>query len=598
MNLFEKLWISISRPFVRLYYLGDIEPKFIEAAGAGDLKAAQFFHKYGADITSQDNKAFISAAYNGRLDMAEWLYENGADITAQNNQAVIWAARNGDLDMAEWLYENGADITAQNNGAVIGASCNGRLDMVKWLHENGADITAKNNTAVLLAAHLGHLDMVPYLIELGADISAHDGKVESPLKQAIKYNKYETVALLKAVPKIEKTIAEWQEKDPFLQKADVRHLFYTAACVASRITQNPEELHAQMLKIVSNSVDRTVLDPKQHSPEVEASLHKKVANAAQKIGFAYPQLQNFMDATDAYVETVLLGQWLLDSGRKSKDIEEKELPEITKQLRPVAAKILYGEKSVIEIIRYSESWHHNALPDAMRPLKAGAWHPVIESVITPIKITIDEVEHPITITPLCSHDALKKESSTLDHCVGNGGYGTKCMAGKIHILSLQAGGTPLGTLEVMLNADNPKKPFTVKQFRGEKNGKVPAEAQQAWDWLESQKIYINPMPEGGWGETPQSKIAIKNPAIIKQIGYIPTLEHVAACHQHYTNGFRIKQEFIGREERGVSLGSAPRYALKHRFIDPIGADLPTAITAQGAEGGNLAKLLQAGGRHL
>ena len=293
-----------------------------------------------------------------------------------------------------------------------------------------------------------------------------------------------------------------------------------------------------------------------------------------KIGFAYPKLYTAMDAVDAYVETVLLGQWLLDSGRKATLVREEEVLVTVRELRPLAAEILYGNSGLQGILRYSDAWHNHPLPDDMRPLLAGQWHPLVAPQTSPYKMTVDGFEHPISITPLCSHAALKDEGDKVNplklaHCVGEAKYAPRCMAGKTHILSVRAGEKSLATLEIELDPNNPKN-LRAPQFLGKKNQPPPEEARQAWRWFEGElamgRITLNPTPEKGWGETEESKLLNRNPAIIKRIGYIPTPEHVAACHEHYTHGFNVREEYIKSTRDGGSLANIRCYALGHRIV--------------------------------
>lgn len=112
------------------------------------------------------------------------------------------------------------------------------------------------------------------------------------------------------------------------------------------------------------------------------------------------------------------------------------------------------------------------------------------------------------------------------------------------------------------------------QFEGKRGEAIPEEAKQAWGWFESElasgRITLNPTPEKGWGETEESKRLNTNPAIIKRIGYIPTPEHVAACHKHYTHGFNVKEEYIKSTRDERSLANIRRHALEHRFVAPQG----------------------------
>lgn len=395
----------------------------LSAVENDQLEVLQWLVENGADIDI--TKVAEEAAGHNYLEMVKCLVERGADKDAAFNESILY----GSLQVAKWLYTQGVSYDLEESSS-LEAMEYGYLETVQWLHEKG--IYFNPQKGLLKSAEEGQLEMTAYLLEIGADIS---GKNE-----ALSTKSFSVAALLQAAPQIEKTITEWQENGPPVQKKDIRKLFYTAAYMASHITQDAEKLHAQMLSIANKTIDDIVIDPKKHSAVVDVSLQEKLS----ALDFSYLELGNTMDAVNAYVETVLLGQWLLDSGREADEIDESETRKIAKELRQIAAEILYGNRGLLGIIRYSDAWHNHPLPDDMRPLRAGQWHPLIEPHISPHTSNIGTEEHPqmekITIVALCSHQELKKETEALKHCVGDGDYGTRCKAGEIHILSLQAGG--------------------------------------------------------------------------------------------------------------------------------------------------------------
>lgn len=376
------------------------------------------------------------------------------------------ACSEGNLAKAKRLHEAGVAITAKDNQAIFSAACLGHLHIVKWLKENGADINARRNRVVYNAAEYKHMDVVFYLLENGALITEVENK-----------------KIIATHVAVEAEILSFSEKNKTPPSENIRSLFYAAAYTLYNSTDNINKLQEAIRNSVSGTLKKTVLSPKTHAAFIEPEIPELVDEAARKIGFAYPKIKMAMDVVSAYVDTVLLGQWLFHSGKNPSEIKGQTVSAAARKLRPAAERILYGDLGLLEIIRYSEAWHNHPLPDSMRPLLAGQWHPLIAPQTSPYKANIGNEETPavadIVITPLYTQSALTNESKGLNHYVGRTNFGTKCMNGEIHILSIQSDGKSLATLEIELDSRS-SGGLVVKQFRGHSNEEPPEEARKAW----------------------------------------------------------------------------------------------------------------------
>ena len=227
---------------------------------------------------------------------------------------------------------------------------------------------------------------------------------------------------------------------------------------------------------------------------------------------------------------------------------------------PLAGRLLLHGKDLHEVLALGKEWHipGNSLPDELRPLRGGEWHSVIPQIETPVRFRNQEGEElPVVVKALTSQSALTRESDQLHHCVGTADYGTQCRQGKTHILSFQAGGRSLATMEVNVTGDA-KAPLSMVQFRGERNGQPPKAAEMAWRWLEQRlgdgQRQINPCPEGGWGEIPMKDPA---PPVVRTIGYMPSDLKVNQCYRHLQEHLKIKVPVV-REARGEGAFWTPR----------------------------------------
>ena len=163
-----------------------------------------------------------------------------------------------------------------------------------------------------------------------------------------------------------------------------------------------------------------------------------------------------------------------------------------------AVKTLFEKKSAVAIFESARHWHsqrdHVAAElieaDAQRRREQAAqfnqyevpddgWAPVIQPVVAPNRVTI---------MPLVSPEELREEGQGLSHCVGS--YAGACRNGNSHILSFRyyqndAEFDRLSTIEVS-GVDRETGRLEVRQHRGRANGAPPAEATQAFNWLQTQ----------------------------------------------------------------------------------------------------------------
>lgn len=117
----------------------------------------------------------------------------------EEESELITACEEGDYDTVRLLVENGVDIEEKVYGitALMTAALKGYLNIVKILVEHGANVNVRgpgNNTALLGART--HDKVIKYLVKRGADVNVHEMFGNSPLKQAIYFNKYNIVKFL------------------------------------------------------------------------------------------------------------------------------------------------------------------------------------------------------------------------------------------------------------------------------------------------------------------------------------------------------------------------------------------------------------------
>jgi hypothetical protein len=80
-----------------------------------DVKAAELFKKYGAEISGAP---FVAAYYWKKFKIAEWFLKNGADVNyigKEGYSALLLAVKRKDtIEKIEWLLKSGADMNKEN----------------------------------------------------------------------------------------------------------------------------------------------------------------------------------------------------------------------------------------------------------------------------------------------------------------------------------------------------------------------------------------------------------------------------------------------------------------------------------------------------
>ena len=402
---------------------------------------------------------------------------NALETPKDLNAELVRTAAQGDRGQVGRLLEFGADVHAGDNYALHSASANGHTGTVALLLQHGEDVHASDDDALRWAAKNGHTDTAALLLQHRADVHTKD---DDALRWASRNGDTDTVALLRATEALETMAA-----------TTPRNLAYGTAAIAVRLGLEGEPL-IDFVRQHVGTLDRGRAETLGLRPYLEAT--------------------GMRDMAAECAEAILLPQLLLDAGRDGRTslskITEEETRQWTSRLVPLAGRLLLHGKDLHDVLALGKEWHipGNSLPDELRPLRGGVWHSVIPQIETEVRFRNQEGEElPIVVKALTSQSALTRESDQLHHCVGTADYGTQCRQGKTHILSFQAGGRSLATMEVTVTGD-PKAPLSMLQFRGERNGQPPKAAEMAWRWLEQRlgdgQRQINPCPEGGWGEIP------------------------------------------------------------------------------------------------
>ncbi len=218
-----------------------------------------------------------------------------------------------------------------------------------------------------------------------------------------------------------------------------------------------------------------------------------------------------------------------------------------------------------EILKFTREWHRpdKGLANDMRPLKFGqTWKPLLEK----FQLLTDS-SGTWTIEALTKHEDLVSEGKTLDHCVKNGSYTSKCIKGDSHILSIRLNDNSKATLEVKLVDQANDKTIKCPDGRliqivqaytysnseildGSDLGKAFNEFKRS---LESGKLKLNKL---AWGETEESKRAVKQleaTELEKITGYPMSRAKffIQACLEAFQQ-IRIKQKILVPEKSDFS----------------------------------------------
>ena len=116
------------------------------------------------------------------------------------DSALLEATLIGDINNVEKALNYGANINAQDDIDFTPIHYSARLghyEAVKLLLEKGARIDIKDTIGELPIHKIENLKVTQILIEKGADINAKNNQLQTPLDNAIRFQKDKTIALLR-----------------------------------------------------------------------------------------------------------------------------------------------------------------------------------------------------------------------------------------------------------------------------------------------------------------------------------------------------------------------------------------------------------------
>ncbi|MGA2257972.1 MAG: ankyrin repeat domain-containing protein [Thermoguttaceae bacterium] len=553
----------------------DWNEELSDAARVGNNLRVQEALDHSANLHVRSDEALRDASYSGHTETVALLLNRGASIHACHDLALRFAAHAGHTKTAALLLDRGANIHAANDRALQLAAENGKTETVALLLDRGANIRAANAAALCLAARSGRTASVALLLEHGA-ITHADCDVTLPSCEKMGYT--DTVALLHSFD----ALAKLAKSGP----KEVRPLIFQTAAIAARCQLTAEDIAAFAAKVAERSVNDTelsrlpagkALDPVQ-SLLLERHAADQPARLTRNVGIrGYLKASDVADMVRQFADCVLLPQLLLDAGIKQpeqwKKLDEEYPSQLSDILTGLAAKMLLADKRLDQILAMNNEWHipGNAIPDDLRPLRGGKWQLLINDIETPVTYHDPAGDHhALVIRALSSQDDLNREGTSLKHCVGTGGYGTACLEGKIHILSVQTNeGTPLATAEVTLTG-NPHWPLEIKQFRGVNNGRPLAAAEAAFNWfrkeLKDNKLQFRTPANGHWGKIKQKN---KSSPVLQRVGFEPTQENIDVCLKHYATHLKIKEPLLKSKRDRPGLAEPRSLENGYRWVDAV-----------------------------
>lgn len=179
----------------------------------------------------------------------------------------------------------------------------------------------------------------------------------------------------------------------------------------------------------------------------------------------------------------------------------RQLERNAEQRADFTLKEVFNNVSEGALVACSHKWHENAGDYATQLDALGvasyddlcSWTPLSEPVRAP---------NGIWLRPLTSKVALREEGTKLKHCVGNGSYGTQCLAGQDHIISLsrdENGQDKLTTVQLRerRGIKGEVKTLEVMQHQGLKRRAPSNMEKEAIEWYRT-TLLLNPDMKPDW----------------------------------------------------------------------------------------------------
>lgn len=181
--------------------------KLFQAAASGDLKQVQQLTQNRSDVdVVATGTPLMQAAYYGHLEVVKFLITKGANISTNTpfGTPLIYAVKGEHLEIVNFFLEKGVDVNfrggAERETALRVGCANGNILIVKALLAAGADPTLQlsDSCPSILgeAAFLGHSEIVKLLLQTGSDVNTTCFMGWTPLMDAARGGKLNTVQLL------------------------------------------------------------------------------------------------------------------------------------------------------------------------------------------------------------------------------------------------------------------------------------------------------------------------------------------------------------------------------------------------------------------
>jgi len=180
-----------------------------DAAGAGNLAAAQAALDAGADFNAKDiyeRTPLHWAVEVGSMDTVKLLVARGADVNASDNigrSPKSFAKQYGFTDIWELLKKADREqrglMDWNATERLLEAAATGNVSDARGAIDAGANVNAKaelQETPLHWAIECRALDIVTLLIDKGADVNAKSTLEQTPLHRAVEAGNFDIVKLL------------------------------------------------------------------------------------------------------------------------------------------------------------------------------------------------------------------------------------------------------------------------------------------------------------------------------------------------------------------------------------------------------------------